>query len=51
MTANFGCELAATFAEAGMVPGSSTPAALGTRIAQEQRYWEPVIRTFGIKAE
>ena len=44
-------ELAATFAVAGMVPGSSTPAALAARIAQEQRYWEPVIRTAGIKAE
>ena len=44
-------ELAATFAVAGMVPVSSTPAALAARIAQEQRYWEPVIRSSGIKAE
>ena len=44
-------ELAATFATAGMVPSSSTPAALAARIAQEQRYWEPVIRASGIKAE
>lgn len=44
-------ELASAFAVAGMVPGSSTPAALTTRIAQEQRYWEPLIRAAGIRAE
>ena len=44
-------ELASAFAVAGMVPGFSTPAALATRIAQEQRYWEPAIRTSGIKAD
>ena len=44
-------ELAATFAVAGMVPASSTPDVLAARIVQEQRYWEPVIRNFGIKAE
>ncbi len=44
-------ELATNFAVSGMLPISSTPAALAARIAQEQRYWEPVIRTSGIKAE
>jgi tripartite-type tricarboxylate transporter receptor subunit TctC len=44
-------ELAANFAVAGMLPVSSTPAALAARILQEQRYWEPVIRSTGIKAE
>ena len=44
-------EVATSFAVAGMVPGSSTPAALATRIAQEQRYWEPVIRASGVRAE
>ena len=44
-------ELVAAFADSGMVAVSSTPAALATRIAAEQRYWEPIIRTAGIKAE
>ncbi len=44
-------ELASAFAVAGMVPGSSTPAVLTARIAQEQRYWEPMLRTSGIRAE
>ena len=44
-------ELAGAFAAAGMMPGSSTPAALTARIAQEQRYWEPVIRSNGVRAE
>ena len=44
-------EVATSFAVAAMVPGSSTPAALATRIAQEQRYWEPVIRANGVRAE
>ena len=44
-------ELAATFAESGMVAVSSTPAALAARIAAEQRYWEPVIRAAGVRAE
>jgi tripartite-type tricarboxylate transporter receptor subunit TctC len=44
-------ELVAAFADSGMVAASSTPAALATRIAAEQRYWEPIIRTAGIKAE
>lgn len=44
-------ELAAAFAESGMVAASSTPAALAARIAQEQRYWQPIIAANGIKAE
>jgi tripartite-type tricarboxylate transporter receptor subunit TctC len=44
-------ELVAAFADSGMVAASSTPAALAARIAAEQRYWEPIIRTAGIKAE
>ena len=44
-------ELVAAFAESGMVAVSSTPAELAGRIAAEQRYWEPVIRSAGIRAE
>ena len=44
-------ELAAAFAESGMLPASSTPAALVARIATEQRYWEPIIRASGVKVE
>ncbi len=44
-------ELAAAFAESAMAPTSSTPAALGDRIATEQRYWRPILRATGIKAE
>jgi tripartite-type tricarboxylate transporter receptor subunit TctC len=44
-------ELAAAYAESGMVAASSTPAALAARIAAEQRYWEPVIRENGIRVE
>ena len=44
-------ELASAFAVAGMVSGSSTPAVLTARIAQEQRYWETMLRTSGIRAE
>lgn len=43
--------LVQAFAEAGMVAASSTPAALASRIAAEQRYWEPVIRGADIRAE
>ena len=43
--------LAQAFAESGMVAASSTPAALASRIAAEQRYWEPVIRGADIRAE
>ena len=44
-------ELVAAFADSGMVAASSTPAALAARIAAEQRYWEPIIRSSGIRAE
>ncbi|MEO8058558.1 MAG: tripartite tricarboxylate transporter substrate-binding protein [Burkholderiales bacterium] len=44
-------ELVAAFADTGMVAASSTPAALAARIAAEQRYWEPIIRVSGIRAE
>jgi tripartite-type tricarboxylate transporter receptor subunit TctC len=44
-------ELGAAFAESGMLAVSSTPAALATRIAQEQRYWQPIVASTGIKAE
>lgn len=39
------------FAESGMVAASSTPAALASRIAAEQRTWEAVIRGAGIQVE
>ena len=44
-------ELAAGFAELGIAPASRTPAALAARIAAERRYWEPIIRAAGIRAE
>jgi tripartite-type tricarboxylate transporter receptor subunit TctC len=44
-------ELAAAFAESAMVAASSTPSELAVRIAAEQRYWEPIIRTAGIRVE
>ena len=44
-------ELAAAFAESGMLAVSSTSAALSARIAAEQRYWEPVIRAAGVRVE
>ena len=44
-------ELIAAFSESGMVAAASTPAALTTRIAAEQRYWQPIIRSTGIRAE
>ena len=44
-------ELAAAFAESGMVAASSTPSELAVRIASEQRYWEPIIRAAGIRTE
>jgi tripartite-type tricarboxylate transporter receptor subunit TctC len=43
--------LAAAFEESGMVAAASTPAALAARIAAEQRYWEPVIRSANIRVE
>ena len=44
-------ELVAAFGESAMVAASSTPATLAARIAAEQRYWEPVIRAIGVRAE
>ena len=44
-------QLVAAFAESGMEAVSSTPADLAARIAGEQRYWEPVIRSNHIRAE
>ncbi len=44
-------ELIAAFSESGMVATSSTPAVLAARIATEQRYWQPIIRSTGIRAE
>jgi tripartite-type tricarboxylate transporter receptor subunit TctC len=36
-------DLIAAFADSGMQAVSSTPVALATRIAQEQKYWQPII--------
>jgi tripartite-type tricarboxylate transporter receptor subunit TctC len=44
-------ELVAAFADFGMQAASSTPAALASRIAAEQRYWQPLISASGIRAE
>ena len=44
-------DLVAAFSESGMVAASSTPAALVARIGAEQRGWEPMIRTLGVRAE
>lgn len=44
-------ELSAAFAQAGMTPASSSPSVLSARIAAEQRYWQPVLRTNGIRAD
>lgn len=43
--------LAATLAQAGMTAASSSPSSLSARIAVEQRYWQPVLRTHGIRAD
>ena len=44
-------ELATAFADSGMLAVSSSPAVLASRIAQEQRYWQPIILATGVKAE
>lgn len=44
-------DLNAAFADSGMVAVASTPAVLAARIAQEQRYWQPILLATGIKAE
>lgn len=41
----------AALAQAGMTPASSSPASLATRIAAEQRHWQPVLRANGIHAD
>ena len=38
-------------ADAGMTAVASTPSALADRIANEQKYWQRIIRTTGIKVE
>ncbi len=44
-------ELMAAFAGSGMVAASSTPAALTARISTEQRSWEPLVRSLGLRVE
>ena len=44
-------ELVAAFADSGMQAVASTQQALAARIAQEQRYWQPIIAAAGVKAE
>jgi tripartite-type tricarboxylate transporter receptor subunit TctC len=44
-------DLVAAFADSGMSAVASTPAALARRIAQEQRYWQPIILAAGVKAD
>ena len=44
-------ELVAAFSDLAMTPVGSTPAALVSRIAAEQRYWEPVIRSANIRID
>jgi tripartite-type tricarboxylate transporter receptor subunit TctC len=44
-------DLSAAFADSGMVAIASTPAVLAARIAQEQRYWQPILLATGIKTE
>ena len=44
-------ELIAAFTDSGMLAVSSTPAALASRISEEQRYWQPIITAAGVKAE
>ncbi|MEO7338954.1 MAG: tripartite tricarboxylate transporter substrate-binding protein [Caldimonas sp.] len=46
-----GPSVRATFAQAGMTPVSSDAPALVARIAAEQRYWQPVLRAHGIRAD
>lgn len=44
-------ELAAAFAQAGMSPASSSPAALSARIASEQQYWQSALQANDIRAD
>jgi len=41
----------AAFAQAGMTPSASSAPSLAARIALEQRYWQPVLRAHGIRAD
>jgi tripartite-type tricarboxylate transporter receptor subunit TctC len=43
--------VATAYAQAGMVPVSSSPAALAARIATEQRDWQAVLRAHVIRAD
>ena len=43
--------LVAQFLASGMAATSSTPAAMGARIAAEQRYWAPVLRGLAVRVE
>jgi tripartite-type tricarboxylate transporter receptor subunit TctC len=44
-------ELLAAFAQAGMTPASSAPAALAARITSEQQVWQHVLRANDIRAD
>ena len=44
-------EVSLAFAQAGMTPASSSPSDLVARIASEQRYWQPVLRTIGVRVD
>jgi tripartite-type tricarboxylate transporter receptor subunit TctC len=44
-------EVSHAFAQAGMTPASSSPSDLAARIASEQRYWQPVLRTIGVRVD
>jgi tripartite-type tricarboxylate transporter receptor subunit TctC len=44
-------ELAAAFANAGIVSMSSTPEVLSARIATERRLWEPIVQALDVRVE
>ena len=46
-----GAPVISGLADAGMTAVASTPTALADRIANEQKYWQRIIRTTGIKVE
>ncbi len=46
-----GAPVISGLAEAGMAAVASTPSALADRIANEQKYWQRVVRTTGVKVE
>ena len=43
--------LVKAFADLAMTSATSTPAAMANRIAEEQRYWQPIIQAAGIRAD